>query len=71
MKKLIEKAQNDTSIMWLVVLVSFLTGIVAGILIAPVKNGLSIASNNTIIGGDDDDDDDENYGFDDDEDIKF
>lgn len=67
MKNLIDKAQNDTTTMWLFAAVCFLFGIVIGIILAPVKKGLSIGSNNTIIGGDDDDED-EKY---DDEEIKF
>lgn len=60
MKNLIDKAQNDKTTMWLFVAVCFLLGIVIGILLAPVKKGLSIGSNNTIIGGDDNDKDEEN-----------
>ena len=67
MRKLIEKAQNDSTTMWLFAAVCFLLGIVIGIVIAPVKKGLSIASNNTIIGGDDNDEDEE----DDCEEVKF
>lgn len=66
MKKLIDKAQNDSTIMLLTVVASFLLGIVIGILAAPVKKGLSIGSNNTIVGCDDndeDDDDDYEYGY--------
>lgn len=73
MKKIIKKAQEDSCVMMLFAAVCFLLGIVVGVLASPVKNGLSIGSNNTIIGGDDDDEDEEldGYGFDDDEDIKF
>ena len=44
MKNLIDKAQNDKTTMWLFVAVCFLLGIVIGILLAPVKKGLSILS---------------------------
>lgn len=59
MKNLIDKAQNDSTVMLLTVIASFLLGIVIGILAAPVKKGLSIGSNNTIVGDCDDDDDDD------------
>ncbi len=45
--------------MILFAVVCFLLGFVAGVLMSPAKNGLSIASNNNIIGCDDDDDEDE------------
>ncbi|MCM1225867.1 MAG: hypothetical protein NC320_00375 [Clostridium sp.] len=61
MKNLIDKAQNDSTVMLLTVIAGFLLGIVIGILVAPVKKGMSIASNNTIVGCDDDDDDDYDY----------
>lgn len=67
MKNLIDKAQNDKTTLWLFAAVCFLLGIVIGILLAPVKKGLSIGSNNTIIGGDNDDEDEE----DDCEEVKF
>lgn len=59
MKKIIEKAQNDTTTMKLTIIVSFLLGFVFGMMLSPAKNGLSIGSNNTIIGTDDDDDDED------------
>lgn len=71
--KFIEKAQNDSTTMWLVVIVSFLLGIVVGFLFAPIKKGMKMFSNNTIIGNGDDDDeeDDWNDGYDEDEVVEF
>lgn len=66
MRKLIEKAQNDSTTMWLFAAVCFLLGIVIGIILAPVKKGLSIGSNNTIIGGNDDEDEENDC-----EEVKF
>lgn len=57
MKKIINKAQEDSGVMILFAVVCFLLGFVAGVLMSPAKNGLSIASNNNIIGCDDDDED--------------
>lgn len=59
MKKIIKKAQEDFGVMVLFAAVCFLLGFVAGVLVSPAKNGLSIASNNNIIGCDNDDDEDE------------
>lgn len=59
MKKIIKKAQEDSGVMVLFATVCFLLGFVAGVLVSPAKNGLSIASNNNFIGCDDDDDEDE------------
>lgn len=69
--KLIDKAQEDKTTLILISIVCFLLGIVIGIVIAPVKKGLSIGSNNTIIGGDDDEDDDWHDGYDEDEVVEF
>lgn len=57
MKKIIKKAQEDSGVMMLFAAVCFLLGFVAGVLVSPAKNGVSIASNNNIIGCDDDDED--------------
>lgn len=61
MKNLIDKAQNDSTAMFLTVIASFLLGIVIGILTAPIKKGVSIGSNNTIISDCDDDEDDHKF----------
>lgn len=57
MKKLIAKAQEDKTTLMLLTAVAFLCGIIIGFISSPVKNGISIANDNTIIGGDDDEDD--------------
>ncbi len=49
----------------------FLLGVILGIILAPVKNGVSIGNNNNIVGGKDDDDDCCEDYCDDDEDYKF
>lgn len=59
MKKLIAKAQEDSTTLMLLTAVAFLCGIIIGFISSPVKSGISIANDNTIIGGDDDDEDDE------------
>lgn len=59
MKKLIAKAQEDSTTLMLLTAVAFLCGIIIGFISSPVKSGISIANDNTIIGGDDDDDEDD------------
>ncbi len=60
MKKLITKAQEDSTVFLLLMTVVFLLGAVAGFLFVPIKNGfkVTIGSNNHVVKNDDDDDDD-------------
>ncbi|MCM1133670.1 MAG: hypothetical protein NC340_09400 [Ruminococcus flavefaciens] len=59
MKKLIAKAQEDKTTLMLLTAVVFLCGIILGFTLSPLKNGISIANDNTIISNDEDDDDDD------------
>lgn len=59
MKKLIAKAQEDSTTLMLFTVVVFLLGIIIGFLCSPVKKGIAIANDNTIISNDDDYDDGE------------
>ncbi|MCM1506268.1 MAG: hypothetical protein NC177_03905 [Ruminococcus flavefaciens] len=59
MKKLIAKAQEDSTTLMLLTAVAFLCGIIIGFISSPIKSGISIANDNTIIGGDNDDDEDD------------
>lgn len=45
--------------LYLALLIGFLVGVIVGFLVSPVRNGVTVASNNTIVGGDDDEDDED------------
>lgn len=59
MKKLIAKAQEDSTVFMLLIAVVFLLGAVAGFMYAPIKKGfkVTVGSNNRIVKKDDEDDD--------------
>lgn len=59
MKKLIAKAQEDSTTLILLTAVAFLCGIIIGFISSPVKAGISCGNNNTIINNEDDDEDDD------------
>lgn len=59
MKKLIAKAQEDSTTLMLLTAVAFLCGIIIGFVWSPVKAGISCGNNNTIISNDDDEDDED------------
>ncbi|MEE5993813.1 MAG: hypothetical protein V3G42_11300 [Oscillospiraceae bacterium] len=52
-------AENPNTPLYLALLIGFLIGMICGFLIAPVKKGVSIGSNNSITSFEDDDDEDE------------
>ncbi|HAJ97167.1 MAG TPA: hypothetical protein DCO72_05475 [Ruminococcus sp.] len=49
--------ENPNTPIYVALLIGFLIGMIFGFLIAPVKKGISVASNNSITALDDDDED--------------
>ena len=52
-------SENPNTPIYFALLIGFLIGMICGFLLAPVKKGISVASNNTITALDDDEDEED------------